>query len=230
MQKEINRIYFSDNPYPNGHQIIKFIWQGRIEEDETMWFDFHLESDNYYAEDDSEDSDETIIDWKSKIVWSNYHACKLSSIFWEEEQKGILIKNSGEKLDFAKCIQKELTANQLPLDDDFDYEDLAFNIYLLGHDSCADHKIIFTKKEKTYNIEWTGKIALTYGGNYNFDHEFVVNIANVKFEGFHYPKSWTLEKATEVFKRNLDNFEDYKFVDLNPKSNKREYKLMISEE
>lgn len=230
MEREKNRIYFIDNPYPNGHKIIKFLWNGRMDEDERIWFDFHLESEEYYAEDDSEDIDEAISDWKARNVWANYHKCKLSSTFWEEQDKGILIKHTNETLDFDTYIQKELTANKLPLPDDFDYEDLAFNIYLLGHDSCANHNITILKKEKAYNIEWTGKLALTYAGSYDFEYDFVAHIENVKFEGFHYPKSWTLEKATDAFSRSIVNFGNYEFVDLNPKSNKREYKLMKSEQ
>ena len=62
-------------------------------------------------------------------------------------------------------------------------------------------------------------------GNEEFSHDFKAEIFNAEFEGFHYPKTWSVEKATEVFKAKLVNFETYEFVDLNPKSNKREYKL-----
>lgn len=34
-----------------------------------------------------------------------------------------------------------------------------------------------------------------------------------------------MRKATEAFKSQITYFEDYEFVDMNPKSNKREYKL-----
>ncbi|WP_312992762.1 hypothetical protein [Chryseobacterium flavum] len=36
---------------------------------------------------------------------------------------------------------------------------------------------------------------------------------------------WSVEKAAEMFRARLAGFEAYEFVDLNPKSNKREYKL-----
>jgi len=230
MKMEPDRIYFLDNPYPNGHEIKKFVWSGRIEEDESIWFDFHLETDNYYAEDDSDDAEEPDSDWKAKSVWGNYHSCKMSSTFWGGDKKGIKIKSKDEKLNFDDCLNSALCIDTIPLEDDFDYEDLAFNIYLLGHDSCGNHKLVFIKKENGYDIEWTGKIALTYSGSYDFEYDFIANMQDVKFEGFYYPKSWTMEKATKVFQHNLKDFEDYAFVDLNPKSNKREYKLMKIEE
>lgn len=230
MKTEPNRIYFLDNPYPNGHKVSKFIWSGRIDENETIWFDFHLETDDYYSEDENNDiAEEPESDWKAKIVWGNYHSCKISSTYWGEENKGIRISNNSEKLNFNDFIKNELIVDEIPLDEGYDFEDLAFNIFLLGHDSCANHKIIFKENVNDYNIEWTGKIALTYGGDYDFAYDFKANINNVKFDGFYYPKSWTLEKAKEVFNKKIEGFWNYEFIDLNPKSNKREYKLVQRE-
>ena len=62
-------------------------------------------------------------------------------------------------------------------------------------------------------------------GDDEFLHDFKAQIFNAEFEGFHYPKTWSVEKATEIFKARIAHFEAYEFVDLNPKSNKREYKL-----
>lgn len=224
-----SKIYFMNSPYPNGHKIIAFSWSGRIDEDRSVWFDFHLKTENYNEEDQHEDfneEEEDLSDWDSKIVWNNYHTCTLSSIYWGE-QKGIRIDKPGEKLDFDSAIKNDLLSNDLPSENDFDDEDLAFNIYLLGHDSCAGHIIKLSKIDNSnqYNIEWTGKIALTYSGDNEFSHEFSASVYNVEFEGFHYPKNWSIEEATEVFKSKFNRFEEYEFVDLNPKSNKREYKL-----
>lgn len=222
-----SKIYFIDNPYPNGHKIESFIWSGRIDENGFIWFDFHLKTENYYANDDEngEEEEEDLPDWSSKIVWENYHACTLSSNYWGEH-RGIRINKPDEKLDFDEVIKNDFFSNDLPSEQHFDDDDLAFNIYLLGHDSCADHHIRFSKKDNhLYDITWTGKIALSYSGDDEFSHEFKAQIFNAEFDGFHYPKDWTVEKATEMFKAQLAHFEDYEFVDLNPKSNKREYKL-----
>jgi len=51
MKYKKNRIYFKDNPYPNGHLIKEFKWSARVFSEDGLWFDFHLISDNYYAED-----------------------------------------------------------------------------------------------------------------------------------------------------------------------------------
>ncbi|SDJ13453.1 hypothetical protein [Chryseobacterium jejuense] len=229
--ESVSKIYFLDNPYPNGHKIEVFSWSGRIDENGFIWFDFHLKTENYYAnddennEDDKEDEDETLPNWNSKIVWENYHACTLSSNYWSE-QRGIRINKPDEKLDFDTVVKNDLFSNDLPSEQHFDDDDLAFNIYLLGHDSCADHQIRFSKTHNNqYDITWTGKIALAYSGGGEFSHDFKADIFNAEFEGFHYPKNWSVEKATEIFKTHLAHFEAYEFVDLNPKSNKREYKL-----
>lgn len=226
LKKQPNRIYFRDNPYPKGHRIKKFVWSGRLDEDEQLWFDFHLETDDYDAEDNTEDIEEPESDWKAKIVWGNYHSCTISSNEWHSG--GIKIQSSNEKFDFNTLPQKELTADTFPLETDFDFNDLAFHIYLLGHDSCANHQIKFYKKgNDSFDIEWRGKIALTYGGEDEFKHDFTALVQDVKFDGFYLPKDLGLEKAKAVFDRKLKDIDNYQFVDLNTKSNKREYKLQM---
>lgn len=223
----ISKIYFTDNPYPNGHAIESFIWSGRIDTYGFISFDFHLKTEDYDANDDEniEEEDEDMSDWDSKTVWKNYHACTLSSNYWGEK-RGIKMNVPGEKLNFDEIVKNDIFSNNLSSGKDLDDEDLDFSIYLLGHDSCADHQIRFLKKDNNeYDIIWTGKIALGYSGENEFCHDFKAQIFNVKFDGFHYPQTWTIEEATEIFKANLTNFEEYEFVDLNPKSNKREYKL-----
>lgn len=222
---EINgRICFIGNPYPKGHLLKEFVWSGRIEEDESLWFDFHLKSDRYYAEDDENEQEEQIYDWKSKVVWGNYQNCIISSTFWGND--GIKINKLSQKAMFNDFIKEPLIVDPFPLNDDFEYDELAFGIYLLGHDSCANHKITITPNiENNYNIEWTGKIALTYSGDYEFDYDFILKVQNIVFDGFYYPKTWSLEKADSFFKNNFEDYTDYQFVDLNPKSNKREYKF-----
>lgn len=223
-----NRIYFLENPYPNGHALEEFEWSCRIEEDETIWFDLHLKTKNYYAEDDTnlndEEDEDAESDWESKGVWENFHRCTMSSIFWGDN--GIKINTSSEKVVFNDLIKNDLLADTFPLDDDYDYDDVAFGIYLLGHDSCANHRIQITPTTPNrFDIDWSGKIALTYVGDDEFRYDFKLHLQNVEFDGFHYPKTWSLEKASEFFKTRFADFEDYEFVDLNPKSNKREYKF-----
>lgn len=223
----VSKIYFLNNPYPNGHKIVTFKWSGRIDEDESLWFDFHLKTENYHADDDheSDEEEENLSDWDSKIVWGNYHTCTLSSTYWGG-QRGIRVDKPGEKLDFDAIVKNDLFSNDLPTNHNFDDDDFAFNIYLLGHDSCAGHRIQFSKTDhRHYNITWTGKIALTYSGDDEFSYDFKAQIHHAEFEGFYYPTTWSLEKATEVFKAKLVDFDEYEWVDLNPKSNKREYKL-----
>lgn len=229
-----NRIYFLENPYPNGHALEEFTWSGRIEEDETIWFDFHLKTENYYAEDDTdlneeeeeeeEEEEDVDSDWDSKVVWGNFHRCTMSSTFWGDN--GIKISTPSEKVVFNDLIKDVLLADAFPLDDDYDYDDVAFGIYLLGHDSCANHRIQITPTASNqFDIDWSGKIALTYVGDDEFRYDFKLHLQNVEFDGFHYPKTWSVEKASEFFKTRFADFEDYEFVDLNPKSNKREYKF-----
>ncbi|MEM6261669.1 MAG: hypothetical protein AAGI38_04105 [Bacteroidota bacterium] len=123
MELQPNRIYFPGNPYPKGHPIVEFLWAGRIEEDETCWFDFHLKTDDYYAEDKSNNIEEPPSDWEAKGAWKNYHTCTLSSVKWGEK-KGVKIGDLTQKLDFDQVVQHELTADLLPLSGDWQYDKL----------------------------------------------------------------------------------------------------------
>jgi hypothetical protein len=55
--ESISKIYFTDNPYPNGHNIEEFSWSGRIDEYGSIYFDFHLKTENYYANDDENEEE-----------------------------------------------------------------------------------------------------------------------------------------------------------------------------
>ncbi|WP_262885773.1 hypothetical protein [Chryseobacterium vaccae] len=43
MKKSPCKIYFLNNPYPDGHEIIDFVWSGRIDDDEFA----HLNSKHH---------------------------------------------------------------------------------------------------------------------------------------------------------------------------------------
>lgn len=232
----MKEIRFIDSAYPDAHDIKEFSWFGRIDEDLKLWFDLHLKTDDYYSkEEDIEEEDEdeddegeytSDLQWKSKIVWDNYHCCTMSSSYWSDEQ-GILLNASGDKFDFSRVENHIFKLDTLPLGDDVDYDDLAFSIYLLGHDTCANHTIQFAKTtHDQFRINWIGNVALTYGGFTDFDHSFEAVIEDVFFEGFRYPQEWTQEQALENFSKVLVDVEQWELVDLNPKSFKREYKLM----
>ena len=227
MKGEANRIYFKGNPYPKGHGIKKFVWSGRLDEDEQLWFDLHLETDDYDAEGDTEndEADEDLdSDWEARTVWGNYNSCTISSTKWKS--LGIKIDTTKGKFHFNSLEQNGLAVNPLPIPGDLDFDDLSFQIYLLGHDSCADHQIKFYKKDNNkFDIEWRGKIALTYSGEDEFKYDFTAFIKDVIFDGFHFPGNLGVEKAKEMFDKKLKDIDSYEFVDVNPKSNKREYKL-----
>ena len=177
---EKNRIYFKGNPWPEGHPVKKFDWLASIRED-FVWFDMHLKSENYYHERDIEDDEDIDYpsDWAAPAVWGNFHSCTLSSNYWHDGG-------------FKVCLQQEYSPEYidgLELEVDMtpeaveDWDDLAFHIYLLGHDSAAKHKIKFERigDSLRFNIIWSGKIAQAYVGDYEYKHDFNVVLANVLF-------------------------------------------------
>ncbi|MDH5507883.1 MAG: hypothetical protein OEZ02_11750 [Anaerolineae bacterium] len=192
-----SKITFHDNPWPQGHKIVEFAWTGRLEAETGLWFDLHLKTEKYYAEDTArgapEETGEAISDWDSKIVWRNYHAGILSSIKWGHT-RGLQVGSAAAPLDWAALLGGELAVDGLPRDE---AQPPAFGLYLLGHDAAADHRIRFAAGEKAgeYTIDWRGKIALAYAGDYDYRYSFTARIAAAEFAGFALPEGMRPRQA-----------------------------------
>ncbi len=186
-----DRIFFTGNPWPEGHPVKEFRWTAAVREGQVR-FDLHLRSDDYEAEREIEDPEENdeegeegddtedrayIGDWQSVGVWTNYHRCTLSSTNW----------GAGDGL--AVCATADyslglLDGLEIEVDDPppADIEDNFFHIYLLGHDAAAAHRIRFDRIPGTdrFNITWTGKIALAYAGDNEYKYEFAAHLYGVE--------------------------------------------------
>ncbi|WP_394165509.1 hypothetical protein [Neptunomonas phycophila] len=177
---ELDRIYFKNNPWPEGHPVKEFNWSASVR-DGFVWFDFHLETKDYYSERDIEDEEDTEYpsDWAAPIVWGNYHACTLSTNYWHEGGFKVCAL-SDYSPEFLDGLELEVDPNPENIED---WDDLAFHIYLLGHDSAAKHTIKFERIDESLNfkITWVGKIAQAYVGDYEYKHDFNVIIKNVSF-------------------------------------------------
>ncbi|PCJ54622.1 MAG: hypothetical protein COA79_21810 [Planctomycetota bacterium] len=179
-----NRIYFLNNPWPEGHPIKQFDWETKIV-DNDVWFHFHLESEDYDSEreiDDNveeEDDEDDSSDWEASIVWNNYHSCTLSSNDWHDGGFKIC---SIDDYNIEKIDGLEIDVDMSPEEFE-DHDDSAFHIYLCGHDSVAYHHINFQRIDNSdyFDIHWKGRIALTYSGEEEFEHEFCLIKEKVKF-------------------------------------------------
>lgn len=212
MKPQMNRIVFVDNPWPDGHAIQELEWSARIEPETGLWFELHLVSDDYYADDapdEEEDVDEDVSDWKSKTVWTNYHACTLSSTYWDHQ--GFLVGTKDQPFDFATIGDRLFEVDPLPPDDD-PYE-RAFGIYLLGHDGVADHKIRITPlAEQRYELDWRGKIAMEYVGDFDFDSDFYARSDQLTFAGIQLPDGTEENAALPLLQGLAINFGDMKAI------------------
>lgn len=172
-------IWFPGNPWPAGHRVEEFDWTGRLDDSGRLWFDLTLHT-AAYGEAGATDDEESagLPDWEAPIVWHNYHRCTLSSIFWENAT-GLLAATPERPFRLADPAPQQLRADPLPVED-LDAEP-AFHVYLLGHDSVADHTITFTADgEGAHHVGWTGRIALTYAGDDTFRHAFRAEIRGAR--------------------------------------------------
>lgn len=188
-----DRIFFKNNPYPNGHRIQEFCWSARLIKGRGLVFDFHLVTENYYEDDDSDEEEtEANSDWEAKMAWANFHQCTMSSTFWNGN--GAVIGTKDSPFDFSNLLKEIIIVDPLPDANHYDKQAFAFDIYLLGHDKCANHRISFTKQhdKSTFDIEWRGKIALFYSGDNEFKYAFEAIIKKVRFAGIHLDKRLNL--------------------------------------
>jgi hypothetical protein len=179
-----SRIVFPNNPWPNGHALKEFEFEFALT-DGALYLHLHLQSVEYYAEDPSyfdENAEEEQAEssWTSKLVWGNYHNCTISSAKWG--MSGLRIATSGSPFSFASLAKTSFTSDPEPVDLD---DDPNFGLYLLGHDTAAAHTIAVTGDVHggLFDIDWQGKIALTYAGDDDFDYSFHARITAVRFGG-----------------------------------------------
>jgi hypothetical protein len=166
------RIKFPGNPWPKGHPIAAATWTAVLAPD-GLRFHLHVESADYNAEDDRDDRDESESAWTARNVWNNYHSCFLSSTKWANQ--GFLVATPGAPIDLGRLEGKTFRVDEFDGDEvpvDLEPEDMAFGIYLLGHDRVADHRIRFVKRRgpRTYDLRWRARIALAYVGDFTLAH------------------------------------------------------------
>ncbi|MEU1546350.1 MULTISPECIES: hypothetical protein [Nocardia] len=205
------RIVFPGNPWPEGHAIEEFAWTGRMDQAGSLWFDLHLRSAAYNAERDATDDEDNGESWMSPITWQNYHSCTLSSTYWgEDDATGLRAAAPGRPFLLRSEQPQRLTVDPLPLAHADDVECLAFNIYLLGHDSVADQEVFFTRRpDGRHDIDWQGRIALTYAGHVEFRYRFRARISGATLEYIRFPAEISADRALRQLGAVLDAPEEF---------------------
>lgn len=213
MAGDRGRITFPGNPWPKGHAIAEAAWTAELTL-EGLRFHLHLVSANYDAGDrKGEDEDEELdSDWKSKVVWTNYHRCSLSSTKWGNA--GFLVATPGKPIDIEKLAGVTFRVDPIKrasIPEDVELDELAFNIYLLGHDSVMDHTIAFTRRRgpSTYDVSWKARIALTYTGNMKLKHSLVATLPKLTLGKIAIASEVDVKRSRELLASVLVGAERY---------------------
>lgn len=217
MSKENNKIYFSNSPFINGHKVVDFVWNARLDENYNIVMDLHLESDQYDEEDEYADIIEEIDDVSDEMTekshWINYDHCVLSSTFWAN--KGIPIASDADKLDFANLNNQTFLLDTLPIDLSNPEEDFAFGISMLGKDVVVNNEITFLDTEEfgVFDIKWKGKVVNTYVGENIIDYDFYVYMKRIKFGGIKIDSSLKSEEVFKFFNSKLVNIDEFVLIE-----------------
>ena len=185
----VGNILFPGNPYPAGHSIKDCKFFATDEVDGSVRLHLRLVTEDYSMSAANETDDSS--DWTSKTVWDNYGHSIISSVDWG--RRGFIVSENSKNFGIDDIEGQTFIVDtvdldpesKLPLKDEgYDTEGRGFGIYLLGHDSCANHKITFSKEAgNMLNIQWSGQIALTYAGEDDYSYSFEAFIKDVPFLG-----------------------------------------------
>lgn len=172
------RITFAKNPWPNGHGIASFAWTARVEP-KKLYFELDLRSDDYDAEAEGVTPTKES-DWAHPIVWNNYHSCHL-----HPDGRGFVAATDRERLDLDRLEGRTFRVDTKPKP----WDEAAFHIYLLGHDSVAKHEITFEKRhdDGAFTIVWRAKVCLSYAGATRYEHSLEARIERAKLEAIRVP-------------------------------------------
>jgi hypothetical protein len=208
------RIWFHDNPWPNGHAVSEFVWSGRLDENGRLWLDLHLETVDYKSEEPpTQDLDD---DWHSPIVWCNYHSCTLSSTEWADDgSTGFFVGDQEHPLTWKDLTTRQLTADATSDGEPYDFEThQAFLIYLTGHDGVADHKLSISPAATPnhFDLEWTGRVALAYGGDMELSHTFRAQLPAASFAGFTVDDNVSDDEAWARFREACTDANQFELV------------------
>ena len=217
MSKENNKIYFSNSPYINGHKVVDFVWNARLDENYNIIMDLHLESDQYDEEDEYADIIEEIDNQSEEVteksLWINYDHCIISSTFWGNQ--GIKIDTEHTKFDLNQLNNQTFLIDTLPVDLNKPENEFAFGVSMLGNDTAANHEITFldTAEFGVFDIKWKGKIANTYLDEDTFDYDFYVYMKNIKFGGIKIHPSLDINKVQEFFNDKFAQINEFQLTE-----------------
>ncbi len=195
-RKEGNRIWFKDNPWPNGHALKESRFYGVLSE-EGIHLHLEIKTEDYYADqgfeaatEQAEEHDRKLEeegvndDWKMYSAWMNYHSCHI------QPNKRVLLGNKEQPFRVDQLANWSFRLDDPPPIEEtwkgLDFDNMYFHCYVLGHDAVAHHEIDISSAEKPfhYHIDWKGKVALAYFGDEEFRYTFTIHIRDIEFEGF----------------------------------------------
>ncbi|MGB0908184.1 MAG: hypothetical protein ACPGVT_11880, partial [Maricaulaceae bacterium] len=132
--------------------------------------------------------------------------------FWGHKGLVLTPTNQFERADLARRFEADnVNGDTLTNAPNMDYDEMCFGIYLLGHDTAANHVINITANKKdNFDISWEGQIALTYIGHEDLKHRFKAVIQNITFAGFDLPAENTETHKAEILK-HLAQPNDWRF-------------------
>jgi hypothetical protein len=208
------RIVFPGNPWPDGHAIKDFQLLAALRPGTSVRVLMHLQTEDYDAarKIDYDDDHEHDSVWEASRVWGNYHNCVLSATHWGiDGSSGFPVHDASARFDVDALAGTEFCVDHVAGERiDIEDDQLAFHLYLLGHDTAADHRIAFNALGSgRFAINWSGRIALTYVGSTTLRHAFKAHIPDTPFLGVTVLDCRSLDEAKAALARHVAHPEHF---------------------
>ena len=142
--------------------------------------------------------------WQSTGVRDNDHRCNI------EAANGFHIDTRKQPLSMKSLAGRSFKVDTKPRE----WDDVAFDIYLVGDDSIAQHVVTFTsrKPDGRFAIDWKGKACLSYVGATEYKHRFHTHIFATKYESIRIPDQLTHQQAKNFLIEFVSDVSDFRLV------------------
>ncbi len=189
---------FKGNPWPDGHLLSGFrlavvLHEPTVSHEAIASLDLRFTTEAYHYPQGLDEvgaaagaQSDFVDDWEAIGVWLNFKNAHATALATHEDLELATPEEPFELNSFDHFVRTIDPLDEIDTQD-YDYQDaLAFQSHILGWDSLADHKVSITRDAGAthYNITWTGKVARTYAGRLEFEHEFDLQVTDVEFSGF----------------------------------------------
>lgn len=175
------RITFAGNPWPLGHAVTGLQMTLRGGDADSVRLHLHVESAPFDANGPGRPSTGGVAGaWDDPATWVAHQPAVISSLEWGNAGIPVHVDNtmSFDEIDLTGTYTAD---DDRSVDLSATMEDRAFGANVLGTAAVGGHEITLTRTgPNLFDLQWRGRLARTWQGETDLDHEFTVDAHEVR--------------------------------------------------